>query len=166
LTYCVNCGQKVGETASCCGNCGYDPVLPEIIIDDRLDAYGKAQSSTRGLDFAYPNERLNLIISIMAAIFLTAAFSVVTFLIFIPMLVMIFINFKTKQYEARRQMAQLSSTNYPTLIHLVKLACIRLRMPIMPAFIKNDASLNAYTMGFGNDGWIVVHSSLLNLLSP
>jgi Zn-dependent protease with chaperone function len=166
LAYCVNCGQKADQKLGCCPRCGCDSVMPEIIVKNKLKHYDNNRAANGGLDFAYPKERANLIISVILALILTAFFSAATMLIFIPMLFLIYFNFKNRQYQTRREMIPIDNSNNTILNNLTQLACARLRMPLMPAYIKKEASFNAYTMGFGADGWIVIHSSLLDILSP
>jgi Zn-dependent protease with chaperone function len=143
-----------------------DPQVPEKEIDSFFQNQQMEYDQHKyDMDFEYSGEKLNLVIAIMIAIAITALFSVITIMLFIPILLILLLSFRLQQIKYRDTLLAISKNNLPEIYNLLRVACFRLKMNLLPAYIQQNPTPNAFTMGLFQDNWMVIYSSLLDLLN-
>jgi len=165
MPFCVNCGSEYNPPLSICESCYLDPVILEENIDRRLRLLS-VSNYVDNANFSYPGERASLACSIFILAGISIVLSTISFGVFLGLIVLALVNIKVTSIRTRGTMVQASKDNLPHLYRLMKLVCYRLKVPMLPLYIRQDDNYNAYTMGFLNDAWVVVNSGILNDFTP
>ncbi|HHV61971.1 MAG TPA: M48 family metalloprotease [Firmicutes bacterium] len=155
--HCPKCGAAVDRKAKFCGNCGL--FLPSAIV--------------KSVDNRHSLSSTDSPISLVAGDYaISVDLEVCRNLEGIPILrqaVDAFIEHWTnplRRAELLGDGVRVSTTQLPTLHTIVMSACNMLKAPCPDLFIKQDPTLNAYTMGTNQDHIVVIHSGVLNMFEP
>lgn len=119
-------------------------------------------------DYRYPYEYLILIATIVVVLLViafTAAATVCTSAIFIPLVVIMgYFASRTKHQELLAQAQQVTPQTAPEMIPLIKTNYARLQVEPVNVFIVPSRQLNAYTFGMDSPKAIVLYSSLFSIM--
>lgn len=165
MPYCVNCGVQYNGIVSICGQCYLDPTILERTIDEKLKLFTIPSGRINDIDFAYFGERTSLFFSILVLIVVSAILGTLSFGIFILMVVFSIINLRIESIRNRGLMIQVSPDNLPDMFNISKVVCYRLRIPLLPVYIYQSPTYNAFTKGFLGHAWVVLHTSLIDRFS-
>jgi len=165
MKYCSNCGSQLEKKVYLCPSCNSNPDVPEEIQNEEIKQNSfrkKERILTSKLE--YPGENSSLVFSILMMIIIGIIFSTITLGLFAAYLIVGLILLRLLQAQTKSQLVKISELNFSEIFKLTKIAAFRLRMPLPPVYIIADPSLNAYTLGFWGDHWIVLHSALVEKL--
>ena len=119
-------------------------------------------------DYRYPTEYLILgitIIVVLLVIALTAAATVCTSAIFVPMVVIYgYYASQSRHRGLLAQAQQATAQSAPELMPLIQVNSTRLRVEPVNVFIVPSRQLNAYTFGMQSPKAIVLYSSLFSIM--
>lgn len=166
MSYCVNCGKQYGEPISVCPVCFYDPVTPKEIIECELLKKKEGYAQPDNLTIGFPGEKAALILSIIISIIITIVLGILSFGIFIVILLVSLIYLKISHLTSQKNMVRCSESNFRKIYRIAKVAAHRLNIPLPEVYITNDPQYNAYTMGFYKYGFIVINSSIASDFKP
>ena len=119
-------------------------------------------------EYRYPYEYLILgitILTVLLVIALTAAATVCTSAIFIPLVVFLgFVTSRRQHQVLLAQSQQVTPHNAPEVISLVQTNTARLQVEQVNVFIVPSNQLNAYTFGMDSPEAVVLYSSLFKIM--
>jgi len=119
-------------------------------------------------DYRYPYEYLILVTTIVVVLLViafTAAATVCTSAIFIPLVVVLgYFASRGKHQELLTQAQQVTPQSVPEMIPLIKTNYARLQVEPVNVFIVASNQLNAYTFGMDSPKAIVLYSSLFKIM--
>lgn len=165
-TPCINCGASAALD-SICGECGLDPRVSEIAIDDHLRAVRTGRVSSRSAsDFVTEGETASLVTAVGLLTISLGALSFATLGIALLVALSAVLAVRVNEIRTRGLLRPVTRDGERVLAGALKTAAFRLDVPVCPAYIVGSAEPNAYTSGFWGGHWIVVHSKLLELMSP
>jgi len=163
MRYCVNCGTPYEKPSPLCPKCHFDQRVPEELVDAAL---AQPPSPSTLPSFQYPGERVALLLSIIASVVVAVLLGVVSLGLFAALVLVSLVDLKVSQIAFRRRMIPVSPQSFPLVHRLSKLAAYRLRLPLPEMYVTQDATYNAHTRGFFRDGFIVLHSQLVEDFEP
>lgn len=167
MKYCVNCRKAYERPSSFCDGCFSDQGVPDEVIDAALNQYGNMGGAFANAPrFGFPGEGTALVTSLAltgAVILILGTLSVGIFLILVAFAVVSLI---ANQAANRRNFVPLGPGAFPKLHRIARLAAFRLKMPMPEVFIQQSGDYNAFTQGFGNRGFVVLFSPLVQDFSP
>jgi Zn-dependent protease with chaperone function len=163
MRYCVNCGASYKEPSALCPRCHFDERVPEELVDAAL---AKPVSEGGKPRFRYPGEKAALLLSVLASVVVAALLGTVSLGLFAIIVVLSLVDLKLSHIASRSNMIAVSARSFPLVHRLSKLAAYRLRIPIPESYVKQDPTYNAFTRGFFRDGFIVLHSRLVEDFEP
>jgi len=119
-------------------------------------------------DYRYPYEFLILlatIVVVLLVIAFTAAATVCTSAIFIPLVVIMgYFSSRSKHQELLSQAQQVTPHTVPEMVPLLQANYARLQVEPVNVFIVPSNQLNAYTFGMDSPKAIVLYSSLFKIM--
>lgn len=119
-------------------------------------------------DYRYPYEYLILVATIVVVLLViafTAAATVCTSAIFIPLVVIIgYFASRGKHQELLAQAQQVTPQAVPEMIPLLRANYARLQVELVNVFVVPSSQLNAYTFGMDSPKAIVLYSSLFKIM--
>jgi len=167
MPFCVNCGHANLNQENLCRNCTLDPTVPELAMDRFLARVKLFPSDSKyEMEFEYPKEHLSLVISILIASFLGMILSTLSLGLLFLVLAGSLLMFRVQQITTKASLVKVEAQSFPQIHRLAKLAAYRLKNPLPDIFILQDPHPSAYTLGLFEEAWIVLHSSLIELLNP
>lgn len=114
--------------------------------------------------FRTPNEYWALFLSVLLLITISSIFSLLNIYIFALAFVSILIYVKIQQNQFMGNAVRIHGNQFPDLYKIFKEYCIILEIPKAQLFIKQDPTLNAFTIGVFTPT-VVLTSSLVDQLS-
>lgn len=166
MPFCVNCGVQCIPATTICNHCFLDPTILERSIDEKLKTFTLSSALIDNIDFSYFGERTSLLFAILTLVFISVVFGALSFGLFFLLILISILNLFVTSLRNRGLMIQATSENFPQLFNLSKVACYRLRVPLLPVYIRQNPEYNAYTQGFLVHGWVVLNHGLLDSFSP
>lgn len=166
MMFCANCGERYEVASGVCPCCCLDQAVPEEIIDARLKALRQLDGPLCRPMFGYPGERAALYVSVASAFAVLAFLGAVTFGIVLLAVAVNVLFLIATYWSERGRMMHVSKASFPKIHRISKVAAYRLGTALPPVFITESPSYNAYTTGFLNRGWIVLHSALVRDFDP
>jgi Zn-dependent protease with chaperone function len=126
----------------------------------------KARFSTT--EYRYPSEYLILaatIVVVLLVIALTAAATVCTSAIFVPLVVILgYFTSRSKHQALLGQAQQVTPQTLPEMMRLIQENSTRLQVEPVNVFIVHSNQLNAYTFGMDSPKAIVLYSALFKIM--
>ena len=163
--FCANCG-RTATAAVLCGHCGLDPRIPEPVVDDHLRRNARALSGAGAL-IEYPGERASLLLAISVLTALAIALSALTAGVLAVVILASLISVRLSEYQQRARMLAVGPSGTHVRLHnIVKIAAFRLDVNAPTTYVLSDETPNAFTSGFWGRHWVVIHSKMLELLTP
>lgn len=163
MAFCVNCGSSYGITSTVCNSCYNDPKTAVSTWDDVLAKIEDTPIDTNFSDFSVPGEKLALITAILVTVIILLVASVVSFGLVLLLLIATLIGLRVSWVQSRAGMMEVTDDTFPQIYRISRLAAARLRVPMLPVFVMQDPTPNAYTTGMFQKNWIVVTSGLVEL---
>lgn len=118
--------------------------------------------------YRYPSEYLILGITILVVLLIiafTAAATVCSSLIFVPLVVILgYYTGRSRHRELLSEATQVTEQSAPELIPLIQTNSARLQVEPVNVFIVPSRQLNAYTFGMDNPKAIVLYSALFKIM--
>ncbi|MFZ2095686.1 MAG: M48 family metallopeptidase [Anaerolineales bacterium] len=119
-------------------------------------------------EYRYPDEYLILvatIVVVLLVIALTAAATVCTSAIFVPLVVVIgYLSSRSKHQGLLLQAQQVTPQTVPEMMSLIQENSARLQVEAVNVFIVHSSQLNAYTFGMDSPKAIVLYSALFKIM--
>jgi Zn-dependent protease with chaperone function len=166
MKYCTNCGTAYDKLSGICPHCYSDQLIPNGIIEIGLLQNKWEGGSKHALNFSFPGEKAALILSIIISIIIAVILGIVSFGLFIAILLINLIYLKISHLSSQKNMIRCSETNFRTIFKLAKVGAYRLKIPLPEVYITNNPQYNAYTTGFYKYGFIVINSSMARDFTP
>ena len=118
--------------------------------------------------YRYPNEYLILVITIgvvLLVIALTAAATICSSAIFVPIVVLFgYFNSRSRHQALLSQAKRASYQTTPRLMPLIQANTAHLQVEPVNVFVVPSRQLNAYTFGLDSPKAIVLYASLFNIM--
>jgi Zn-dependent protease with chaperone function len=136
-----------------------------LFLYAKINPMGAKFSTT---EYRYPYEYFILfitIITVLLVIGLTAAATVCSSAIFVPLVVILnYYSSRTKHHDLLSQGQQVTPQTAPEIIPLLETNSVRLQVEQVNVFIVPSNQLNAYTFGMDSPKAIVLYSSLFKIM--
>jgi Zn-dependent protease with chaperone function len=163
--FCVNCGSKP-ERFSVCPHCGSDPFVLDADCDRRVRSVGQLQGDQVDDLLDTGKEGRAFIVSLASAIALGVVLTGVTFGLFLLVAVLGLSAYLVHKHHTRAHCMRIGENQMPLVHRLSMTAANRLNLPSIDVFVRQSPDFQAFTTGVGRQAWIVLHSSLIEALSP
>jgi Zn-dependent protease with chaperone function len=165
--FCVNCGQPVADPGRLCPACWADPLAPLEPMRRRIAAVRPRSSPTRDeVALRDPDETAALTRAILLSGLLALVVAGLTLGFFALLLGLSVLSVLATMRSIAGQSVEVRSLRDRRLGNLVAVACARLAVPMPPVYVRQDPSLNAFTMGLGPSNIVVLHSGLVRQMPP
>lgn len=165
--YCTNCGKQLDGRPSLCPHCSTDPELALAEMDAALARFAETPlPPRRTLLIRHTDEGaalgLALLLTAGACIFLSG----LTLGVFLLLLLLVAIRVRLSIHSFARHGVDVRHMKDARLHNLARLAYLRLEMPYQQTVVVESTDLNAFTMGLWDSGIVVLHSELVERLTP
>lgn len=161
MKFCTNCGVEYEICSGVCPHCFRDQVVPEEIIDRRLQECQAFGWQTGTPKFGYPGERGALYVSLATCITVIAVLGTMTLGLFALAVTLNLLYVLFAHWTLKARMLQVSNSSFPNVYRVVKVTAYRLGIARPSVFVTEGANYNAYTAGFFHYGFVVINSALV-----